>query len=292
MIQANLRLVVKIARSYTGRGVVLEDLIGEGNVGLIRAAEAFEPSFGTRFSTYASFWIKQSIRRAVINSSSLIRLPSHIVGLLTKWRRAERALSREHGCEPSFNDVASFLGLSDTQRAMMSRAHQALQLKLESSVAAETGRWVPVDAPGMYNAPETALELNEQRGILMSRMQRLDNRERTVVTLRYGLGGASPLTLKEISRRLKVTREWVRKIEVRAVRKLSDEAPESASQEWNDPIPRRSTRHFTSARVSRVRTTETACPPIRNGAIAQLRRRVRACGSRRAIPAPAAAAAC
>ena len=146
MIQANLRLVVKIARDYVGRGLVLEDLIGEGNVGLIRATKEFEPRFGTRFSTYASYWIKQAIRHALINTTSTIRLPAHMVGLLTKWRRAERALCRERGYSPSFNEVASLLGLSEAQKSLVAKAHQARQLKLESSVATETGRWSPVDS--------------------------------------------------------------------------------------------------------------------------------------------------
>ena len=93
MVQANLPLVVRIARDFAGRGLPLDDLIGEGNLGLIRAAEDFQPRFGTRFSTYASYWIKQSIRHALINTTSTIRLPAHMVGWLTKWRRAERALS-------------------------------------------------------------------------------------------------------------------------------------------------------------------------------------------------------
>src|SRR5271170_616238 len=106
MIQANLRLVVKIALDYVGRGMILEDLIGEGNLGLIRAAEEFQPRFGTRFSTYAAYWIKQSIRHALINTTSTIRLPAHMVGLLTKWRRGERALYRQLGRTPTFNEVA------------------------------------------------------------------------------------------------------------------------------------------------------------------------------------------
>src|SRR5260221_636229 len=113
MIKSNLRLVVKIARDYLGRGMVLDDLIGEGNLGLIRAAEEFDPRFGTRFSTYASYWIKQAIRHALINTSATIRLPAHMVGLLTKWRRAERALTPEFGYPPTFDEVASFLHLSE-----------------------------------------------------------------------------------------------------------------------------------------------------------------------------------
>ena len=105
LIQANLRLVVKIARDYAGRGMGLEDLIGEGNLGLIRAAEEYDPRFGTRFSTYASYWIKQAIRHALINTTTTIRLPAHMYGLLTRWRRAERSLCRERGSAPSFEEV-------------------------------------------------------------------------------------------------------------------------------------------------------------------------------------------
>ena len=290
MIQANLRLVVKIAREYLGRGVVLEDLIGEGNVGLIRAAEAFEPSFGTRFSTYASYWIKQSIRLALINTTTMIRLPSHIVGLLTKWRRAERALARERGCEPSFNEVASFLGLSDMQKTMVAKAQHALQLKLESSVAAESGRWLPVDSHSHYESPDAALELSDERAILWSRMQCLDIRERTILTLRYGLGGASPLTLKEISHRLKVTREWVRKIEIRAVRKLTDGAVENPSGDSNEPGSRRGVQCFQSNSSSRARANRStsSCTGIESAT--QRRRPSLARTARLAVQPPAAAA--
>ena len=107
LIECNLRLVVRIARDYVGRGIPLDDLIGEGNLGLIRAAQEFDPRFGTRFSTYAGYWIKQAIRHALINTTPTIRLPAHMVGLMTRWRRAERAMQRDLGREPSFDEIAT-----------------------------------------------------------------------------------------------------------------------------------------------------------------------------------------
>ena len=241
MIQANLRLVVKIARDYMGRGMVLEDLIGEGNIGLIRATEEFEPRFGTRFSTYAAYWIKQSIRHALINTTSTIRLPAHMVGLLTKWRRSERALCRNLGRSPSFDEVASHLGLSDTQKSLVTKAHQARQLKLESSIAVGAG-WRSVSgSDDRYASPDAVLEAGDEWDILWGRIACLDVRERTILVLRYGLEGESPLTLKEIGRRLGVTREWVRKIEVRAVRKLDNDCDRDRTANQPQPArPRRS----------------------------------------------------
>ena len=124
MIQANLRLVVKIAHDYLGRGLLLGDLIGEGNVGLVRAAAQFQPAFGTRFSTYASYWIKQSISQAVGRSTSIIRLPAHILALMGKWRNAERTLGRQLARVPSFDEVAVSLGLSEMQRSLITKAQQ------------------------------------------------------------------------------------------------------------------------------------------------------------------------
>jgi RNA polymerase primary sigma factor len=230
MIQANLRLVVKIARDYVGRGMILEDLIGEGNLGLIRATEEFDPRFGTRFSTYAGYWIKQSIRHALINTTSTIRLPAHMVGLLTKWRRTERSLCREMGRAPSFHEVASSLGLSEVQKSLVVKALQARQLKLESTIPAGDGWRSAMGPSGTYASPDAMVEAGDEWDILWGRMERLDTRERSILILRYGLEGETPLTLKEIGRRLGVTREWVRKIEIRAVRKLD-------SQYESEPAP-------------------------------------------------------
>ena len=255
MIQANLRLVVKIAREYVGRGLVLEDLIGEGNLGLIRATEEFDPRFGTRFSTYASYWIKQAIRHALINTTATIRLPAHMVGLLTKWRRAERALARELEFPPSFDDVAISLGLSDTQKGLVEKARQARQLRLESSSGDEPGNWLPAESMMAHEAPDALLEADDERKNLMKRLARLDDRERAILALRFGLEGELPLTLKEVGKRLGVTREWVRKIELRAVRKLDDSEPVEPPT-----TPRRKSERRPNAKpaATRARATRTA----------------------------------
>src|SRR5271157_5582065 len=222
MIEANLRLVVKIARDYLGRGMLIDDLIGEGNLGLIRAAEEFDPGFGTRFSTYASYWIKQAIRHALINTSTTIRLPAHMFGLVTKARRAS-------------------------------------QLKLESSLGDEDASWSPDELTNYAQSPETAMEIGEDRAEILQRLDRLDERERLVISLRFGLldggnpaCGVAPLTLKEIGRRIGVTREWVRKIELRAVSKLTAVAappssPSSPRSRQSKSRPRRPVPVATSA---------------------------------------------
>jgi RNA polymerase primary sigma factor len=224
LIRHNLRLVVRIARDYSGRGLTLDDLVGEGNLGLIRAAEEFDPGFGVRFSTYASYWIKQAIRHALLNTTATIRLPAHMVGLLTKWRRAEKALRRDLGRDPSPERVADALGLSPAQRVMVESAFRAKRLRLDTdrSRDEDDGVWSSDEAVDGHAAPELAVEDAEIRDEVRRRLSRLDDRERTIVALRFGLDGHAPLTLKEIGLRLGVTREWVRKIEARAVRKLDD----------------------------------------------------------------------
>ncbi len=222
MIEANLRLVVKIARDYVGRGIPIDDLIGEGNLGLIRAAKEYDPQFGTRFSTYASYWIKQAIRHALINTTTTIRLPAHMVGLMTRWRRTERALAKELRRTPTFEEIATTMGLTSMQRMLVSRAQKARQLKLESGLSGDINRWSPEEAIDDADRPGASVEAEDDRAQLLRRLSRLDERERTILALRYGLEGATPLTLKEIGRQLGVTREWVRKIEMRAVRKLDD----------------------------------------------------------------------
>lgn len=224
MIRANLRLVVRIARDYTGRGLSLDDLVGEGNLGLIRASEEFDPQFNVRFSTYAAYWIKQAIRHALINTTAPIRLPAHMVGLLSKWHRAERTLRRDMEHDPAPERVADALGLTPAQRVMVQRALNSRKIRGEANRPRDEDEssWASDEAIDIHDAPEVAVENAEARAELIQRLGRLDDRERAVVTLRFGLDGETPLTLKDVGSRLGITREWVRKIEVKAIRKLDD----------------------------------------------------------------------
>ena len=219
MIRANLRLVVRIARDYAGRGLALDDLIGEGNLGLIRATEDFDPDFGTRFSTYASHWIKQAMRHALINTTATIRLPAHMVRLLNKWKRAERELRRSLGEPPTADQLAEAVGLTEAQRTLVERALTAGRVRREDA-GDDDGAWSPEEVSDEAESPGALLEADDDRLDLLRRLERLDDRERAIVSLRFGLEGDAPLTLKEVGLRLGVTREWVRKIEIRAVRKL------------------------------------------------------------------------
>ena len=221
MIRANLRLVVRIARDYAGRGLALDDLIGEGNLGLIRATEDFDPDFGTRFSTYASHWIKQAMRHALINTTATIRLPAHMVGLLNKWKRAERELRRSLGEPPTADQLAEAVGLTEAQRTLVERALLAGRIRREDA-GDDDGAWSPEEVSDEAESPGALLEAADDRLDLIRRLERLDDRERAIVSLRFGLEGDAPLTLKEVGLRLGVTREWVRKIEIRAVRKMDD----------------------------------------------------------------------
>ena len=221
MVEANLGLVRTIAREFRDRGLEKEDLIGEGNLGLFRAVERFDPGHGVRFSTYAAYWIKQAIRDALMVTTPAIRLPAWMVGLLTRWRRAERALGRELGRPPLFEEVADAMDLSAEQRTMVRRALESRRLR-PGRGDDDAG---PDSLAGVADGHPTPdrLEGEDQRALVRRRMGRLNDRERTVVSLRYGLEGATPLTLKKIGKRLGVTREWVRKIELKALAKLREE---------------------------------------------------------------------
>jgi RNA polymerase primary sigma factor len=224
MVRANLRLVVNIARGYTGKGLALQDLIEEGNLGLLRAVEGFDPNMNTRFSTYASYWIKQSIKRALVNTAKTIRIPAYMVELLAKWRRATNKLTDELGRPPTNEEVAKLLGLPKKKLNIIKKAIKVYNSAPQADQSGDSG-WSIEEMlmDGRSKTPDTEMVESDDLKHVIVLLEKMDKREATVLKMRFGIDGEEPKTLKEIGESLGLTRERVRQIESEALAKLYDD---------------------------------------------------------------------
>jgi RNA polymerase primary sigma factor len=218
LVRANLRLVVSFARHYIGRGLPLEDLVAEGNLGLLRAVGRFDPAMNTRFSTYAICWVKKSIRLALANTARMVRIPTYLVELLAKWRRATAQLRQELKRPPAEEEVALRVGLSRKKLAVIKKAlriHNALTRRRPGETSVEE-----LVQGGRADAPDVTFADADELCQVLALMEQMGPREATVLRMRFGLNGEEPKTLKEIGGRLGLTRERVRQIERGALARL------------------------------------------------------------------------
>lgn len=220
MIKANLRLVVKIARDYEGIGLPLLDLISEGNIGLMKAVERFDPKKGGKLSTYGSWWIKQSIKRALANQSKTIRLPVHLVDKISRMRRTSMKLQEDLGREPTDEELAADLGTTAARVAQM-RTASIRPASLDAPVGDdESNNFSEIVEDERAINPYDELEDKTVVNMLQDMVKHLDEREATILRFRFGLDGGSEKTLEEVGERFGVTRERVRQIQNLALRKL------------------------------------------------------------------------
>ena len=220
MIKANLRLVVKIAHDYEGLGLPLLDLINEGNIGLMKAVERFDPAKGGKLSTYGAWWIKQSIKRALANQSKTIRLPVHLVDKISKMRRTAMKLQEVLGREPTDEELAEELGMTASRVAQL-RTAAIRPASLDAPIGDEdSNNFSEVVQDENAATPYQELEEKTVSSMLQEMVKTLDTREATILRYRFGLDGGSEKTLEEVGQKFGVTRERVRQIQNIALAKL------------------------------------------------------------------------